>query len=157
MGLRQPNQRRFTHMCKVNTYTVTLAVSDGRGGTDTAQVQVAILTENLPPHITSSPVTDIDEGVAYTYQTIADDPNNDALEFLLFQGPEGMTLNPETGLITWSSPIPGSLNITVAVTDGNGGTDIQTFTLVVTEIPNRPPTANAGGPYSATRGSGDQL
>ena len=135
-----------------DTYIVTLTVSDGRGGTDTAQIQVAILTENLPPHITSSPVTDIDEGVAYTYQTIADDPNNDTLEFLLAQGPEGMTLDPETGLITWSSPVPGSLNITVAVTDGNGGTDMQTFILLVSEVPNRTPAADAGGPYTAIVG-----
>ena len=135
-----------------NTYTVTLTVSDGRGGTDTAQVQVNILAENLPPQITSSPVTVIEEGVAYTYQAVADDPNNDPLEFLLFQGPEGMTLDPETGLIAWPFPIPGTLSITVAVTDGNGGTDMQTFDLVVSEVPNRAPAANAGGPYAALVG-----
>ena len=110
-------------------------------------------TPNHAPQITSSPVTAATATQAYGYQVTATDADGDALTFGLTTFPTGMTMGPTTGLISWTPTAgqTGPHDVTVTVSDGKGGSDAQSFTITVAAAPpNRPPVANAGGPYSGT-------
>lgn len=92
--------------------------------------------ENRPPDITSSPVTTATEGSPYQYDVDAIDPDEgDVLTYSLDTKPDGMTIDPVTGLIQWT-PVPGSgqvgqHGVTVRVTDNGGLFDTQDFEIEV--------------------------
>ena len=116
---------------------------------------VVLADLNDSPTITSDPLVpgrDVAEAVAgipFEYQVTAIDPNDDTLTYELIIGPEGLTLDAETGLVTWlPSDLPadaegtdvGNHSVVVQVSDGRGGVDLQSFTLATIELPpNRPP------------------
>ena len=56
---------------------------------------------NQPPVIVSNPLTAIEENQLYSYQIQAEDPERDTLNYTLLVYPQGMSINRETGLITW--------------------------------------------------------
>jgi hypothetical protein len=97
---------------------------------------------NIAPEIISNPVKEIVGGLTYSYDVNAVDENNDVLTYELIIAPQGISINPETGLLTWETSIDDIANhqITVQVSDGRGGIDTQTYTLsVINQPPNRPP------------------
>ncbi|MEL7227686.1 MAG: putative Ig domain-containing protein, partial [Cyanobacteria bacterium J06576_12] len=66
-------------------------------------------------------------------QPLATDPDGDNLTFSLVDGPAGLTLAPETGLLLWT-PTPeqtGPAAVTIQVTDDEGLSDTQSFTIDV--------------------------
>src|ERR1039458_10453053 len=93
--------------------------------------------------------------VRYTYQVTATDPQNKPLKFRLPQGPAGMTINTNTGLVQWTPTNTGSFFLQVAA-DGVGGSFYQGYTLTVIPFSNLPPqftstpvtTAAPSVPYS---------
>jgi len=97
---------------------------------------------NLPPVITSDPVTTAKVGVVYNYDVEATDPDiEDVLTYYLTAYPNGMNINSATGLIKWIPAIEGDYKVTVKVSDGDLDI-IQSFTIVVSDepvIPNEPP------------------
>ncbi|MCL2873131.1 MAG: putative Ig domain-containing protein, partial [Betaproteobacteria bacterium] len=131
------------------TYTgnnnVTVRVSDGQATAEQSYTLAVSAAPpiNTPPNITSTPVTDGTEGVAYSYQVVATDSNGDTLTYSFTGAPIGMSID-NTGLITWASPIAGSYDITVHVSDGKATTD-QSYTLTVSAAPpiNTPPNINS--------------
>jgi hypothetical protein len=56
---------------------------------------------NSVPVFDSQPVVAAAAGEPYRYQARATDPDGVAPSYLLLTGPEGMTLNPATGAISW--------------------------------------------------------
>ncbi len=111
---------------------------------------------NYAPVIHSAPVTCATAGVAYTYDVNAEDPFRDRLTYSLVSPPAGMTIDAETGLITWTPQEYGDYEIVVRVKDCKGLSDTQTFVVEVVELaaPNTDPHADAGGPYEAAAGAG---
>ena len=87
---------------------------------------------NRTPVIESDPVTTTKEGTVYTYDVESIDPDGDILEFSLLIHPTGMTINPTTGVISWTPASAGSYDVIVEVSDGNKST-IQEFTIIVDE------------------------
>ena len=87
---------------------------------------------NRAPVIESTQITTAKEGAVYTYDVEATDPNGDTLEFSLLVHPTDMTINPTTGVISWTPASAGSYDVTVEVSDGNKST-IQEFTIIVDE------------------------
>ena len=85
---------------------------------------------NSSPVIESDPVTTAKEGVAYTYDVEATDPNGDTLTYSLTAGPTGMTINSTTGVISWTPAADGSFEVTVEVSDGSKS-ETQSFTIIV--------------------------
>jgi len=87
---------------------------------------------NLPPVIESDPVTTAKEGVAYTYDVEATDPNGDILEFSLLVHPTGMTINSTTGVISWTPTEAqiGANDIEIEVSDQYRSIT-QSFTITV--------------------------
>lgn len=89
---------------------------------------------NAPPFITSEPITSATEGVPYSYDVDAEDPNDgDVLAYSLDVAPEGMTIDPATGLIEWTPGIEqvGDNPVGVRVEDQDGLFDSQGFTIAV--------------------------
>ncbi|RJQ49872.1 MAG: hypothetical protein C4538_01350 [Nitrospiraceae bacterium] len=78
---------------------------------------------NLPPVSIQNDKFSFD-GNTYTYQIKATDPDEDTLTYTLKEGPEGMTIDSATGLLTWEVPpgLDGFKDVQVAVNDDHGGT-----------------------------------
>ena len=123
------------------TDTFTYHANDGRADSNTATVTLTVHALNGPPVITSTPVTVASTRAPYTYDVEATDPEGDPLTFSLTEAPSGMTLDPATGLLTWTATDTdlGTHTVTVIVEDGHGGSDRQTFDLAVPGG-NLPPT-----------------
>jgi ribosomal protein S6E (S10) len=127
---------------QVGVHSVLVQVSDGNGGTDTQSFTVDVVNTNDAPTIISSPVITATEDILYTYDVDATDiDSGDTLTYSLSAFPAGMTIDPVTGVISWT-PVNGQVGInsvTVDVSDGNGGSDSQPFTITVSNS-NDPPT-----------------
>jgi len=119
--------------------TFTYTISDSKGGTDTANVNVVIEAVNDSPSITSKPVETARVWAPYKYEVGAKDPDpSDKLVYSLTEKPEGMTINEATGLIEWkpARSQAGSHDVTVRVADNYKirGVDTQSFTIKVASL-----------------------
>ncbi|MEI6395379.1 MAG: PKD domain-containing protein, partial [Verrucomicrobiota bacterium] len=108
--------------------------ADGVGGSSYQGYTLTVVAyQNLPPQFTSTPVTTAAPNTAYTYNAVAVDPNRDTVSYSLTQKPSGMSINSQSGVITWTpaaSQLGGRL-VTVMASDGKGGIATQPFNLVV--------------------------
>ncbi|WP_013334633.1 CARDB domain-containing protein [Gloeothece verrucosa] len=89
---------------------------------------------NQAPVITSNPLTRATVGEAYSYQVVANDPDGNTFSYLLNNAPSGMTIDANTGLITWL-PTASSLasnKVDLQVYDGRGASATQSFTIELT-------------------------
>jgi hypothetical protein len=106
--------------------TISYVVGDGRGGTDSATVTIAIKadTENSPPAQVRSTEATVQSGDRVTTQVLGDwvDPDGDAmyLQFATVEAPATVTYKPQ-GTIVYSDPGTGSgvALVTVVVSDGS--------------------------------------
>ncbi len=125
--------------------TVEIKVSDGFGGTNTQSYQLQVLAtlDNNLPSITSTPKIIIGAGGLYQYDVEANDPENTAISYNLTVKPNGMTIDTNTGLITWQTQAVtnGDVQVTVAATDADGGIAYQNYYIRVT--PNQAPIINS--------------
>ena len=102
---------------------------------------IDVAPPNRNPTFTSTAVTTASEGQPYVYDVNATDPDaGDTLTYTLATAPSGMTIDPSNGVIAWTpgaAHVP-SVNVTVHVGDGHGGSATQSFAIAVTAA-NRPP------------------
>lgn len=116
---------------------------DEHGNTSTRYRTLRVV--NVEPRIASAGPTFVSVGVDLAHQVEVEDPGGalDPITYTLVRGPSRMNVN-DTGLVSW---VPNETEVTLAgetvaveisVDDGDGGTDSQTFELVVS--PNRQPT-----------------
>jgi len=125
------------NFCGSDTFSYT--ASDGKGGTDTASVKVTVNAVNDAPSITSRPGETIRVWAMYTYDVEAEDPDpEDTLVYSLIAKPDGMTIDPATGLIEWrpTSAQAGTYDVQIKVADSNSvpASDTQSFALTVTSL-----------------------
>ncbi len=115
----------------LGSHLVTIAASDPRGGSDIQSFMLSILN-NSPPTIGSQPILSTSLEATYSYQVLADDADNDLLAYRLIEAPAGMTVS-SSGLITWTVPNTAfeQERGAVQVSDGLGGTVLQSFTIQV--------------------------
>jgi hypothetical protein len=94
---------------------------------------------NLPPMLAkeNKPVFD---GNTYTCQINAVDPDGDNLTYTLKEGPQGLTIGPESGTITWDVPpgYTGNQNIKVLISDNQGGELLAPFILKINSVTRNP-------------------
>jgi len=115
------------------SYTVLLSVSDG---TETVTQNHVVAVSNVAPEFTSTPPETAEEGVLYSYLPIIDDPGDEVFTWsLAASAPAGMAMDSTTGELTWTpgyaDTLVGSFAVTLAVDDGDGASDGQTWTIVV--------------------------
>ncbi|MFI3155322.1 MAG: PKD domain-containing protein [Methylococcaceae bacterium] len=123
---------------KTGDYIGQLIANDGQANSDpaTSLVTVSVVTPvNNPPQITTGPLPTATVGSLYSYDVDAVDPDNDTLSYSLTAYPSGMTINAQSGLINWTPAAnqTGAQSVNVAVTDGKGGSDSQSYTVTVAE------------------------
>ena len=128
------------------TDTLTYEISDGNGGTATAQVTVTVDIVNQLPVAMDDSLT-IDAGGAQTLDVLANDTTEDGETLTI----DAITVSPTLGtaelaadgrsiLYTANAGASGTDTLTYQISDGNGGTDTAQVTLTV-DVPNLDPTA----------------
>jgi VCBS repeat-containing protein len=130
---------------ETRTTTVTYTNSDSEGGTATTTLTVTVTGTNDGPVSTVIPDashTD-SEVVNLNISSYFSDPDtSDALTFSGTNLPPGLSLDLNTGLISGTldadASTGGPYSVTITATDPHGGTTVQTFSWVVTNVP---PTA----------------
>jgi PKD repeat protein len=135
-------QQNPTHTYADNgTYNVTLTVSDGDGGTGSKQIQAVI--NNVAPTASASSNAPKNEGAAVQFTGSATDPAGvaDPLGYSWNFGDGGSSAQQNP---THTYADNGTYNVTLTVSDGDGGTDSKQIQAVINNVA---PTANAGGPY----------
>jgi hypothetical protein len=144
---------------QTGSHEVAVRVIDTSGAYVSQAFTLNVPGVNVSPGIISTPPTLAAANKAYNYQVLARDAENDPLTFSLLSPPNGMTINRQTGLIQWtpSESQVGVQNVVVLVSDSNGGTASQQYTLAISETAiNLPPaitftpvfTASPGRAYS---------
>ena len=137
----------------VGSQAVTVRVTDAAGFFDTQAFTVSVANVNDEPSITSSSVTSATEDAPYTYDVDATDPDvGDTLTYSLDVAPAGMTIDPATGIVSWTptSTDLGNNDVTVRVTDAAGLFDAQAFIVSVANA-GVPPSITSIAPTSATQ------
>lgn len=88
---------------------------------------------NAPPVITSKPPQNFEAHV-YSYQVEASDPDDAELTYSLTDPPAGMSISG-SGLVHWdlTEVDPGDYKISIVVTDPDGDTATQEFTLALSK------------------------
>lgn len=140
---------------KVNTdYNFTVRVGDGTSTTD-YPLTLTVTPVNDAPTIGSVAPTTATEAVQYVYNVSASDAESDTLSYaFVTAAPTGMVFgggaNPASR-ITWTpaNGVSSSGLVTIRVSDGNGGTVDQSFTIAVTAV-NDPPVINTYPTAAAT-------
>ncbi len=122
------------------TFPITIRVADGGSLSHSETIQVTINDVNQPPVLSTIGPKVILEGNVLTYAvgaTDADLPAN-TLTFSMDAGaPDGATFDPVFRQFRWQPTEgqgPGLFPVTIRVSDGQGGTDSETFEIAVTEV-----------------------
>lgn len=121
----------------VGENNVVVRVSDGSAN-DTESFTVTVENINDGPSIESMPVLSGSVGSEYSYALLANDPDDDELEYRLTIAPSGMSINGTSGLITWT-PLIGQIGehaVDVTVSDGILN-DSQSFVVNITSNENQ--------------------
>src|SRR5437660_900965 len=141
---------------QVGPQNVTVKLVDDYGGSVNQSWTISVRGTNLAPVITSTPPTALRGGKPYFYAVQAYDPDGDPLTYSLTAFPTGMTINtPLVGLVQWLSPSgTGPFNVTVQVSDGQGGTTSQNWSLNFAVFgTNWPPAITSQPPLTAVVGT----
>jgi len=157
---------------QIGEHIIQVELQDALGASSVQEFTLQVTGINTPPKIVSVPTTQAAQEQSYTYTVVATDPEGDPLHFSLGVRPDGMTIDADTGAITWTPTLEqlGEHTVEVVVMDELGGSNRQTFTLVVGNTPiNQAPTitstpifqADSQQPYvyelTATDPDGDDL
>lgn len=112
------------------TYSVTVTVSDGKGGQASQSLKLtAFVKPNNPPQITGmtvdgAPPRDVNSSRAYIthiIKCVTEDPDGDTLQYTW--AATGGKLTGEGSEVGWTAPgLTDEYTVTVVVSDGRGGT-----------------------------------
>jgi len=123
----------------------TVVATDGSSESRTKQSPVLMLG-NSPPMITQLPAAGGEDGT-FRYTFVAKDADGDRnLRFFVEKGPDGLHMDPITGVLTWTprADQAGVHPVEVGVRDGAGEGSTFTFELTV--------RAGTAAPAPAARG-----
>ncbi|HEY2411363.1 MAG TPA: FG-GAP-like repeat-containing protein [Pirellulaceae bacterium] len=137
---------------QLGDFPVSILASDGRGGNDSQSFTVSVTSQltNSAPQFTSVPPAAAVAGEIFAYDALATDADGDALQYILDQGPAGMSLDPTTGTLRWQTAdtTRGNFPITIRAADPYGAEATQAFTLSIRSA-NEPPAITSIPPTEA--------
>ena len=146
-------------VANIGDHIVTLSADDGNGGVTIQTFTISvILVSNLPPIFTSIPITAGQINIPYSYLVTTSDPNGDTVTVTGTTLPGWLSFNGTQ--LTGTPTLVGTYNVTLTADDGNGGTDVQSFAIEVTNdtnytsgfvdfhIVNPPSTRNINGSFA---------
>ena len=111
---------------------LTVIPSDTEGDGE-HYTSVPLVIPNAPPRFTSAPVEGLRGGV-YEYNAHAEDPDGDRVRYSIAAGPGGMTIDEESGKVTWqvSQGQGGDHVVEIQAQDEASLKVIQKYTLTIT-------------------------
>ena len=129
----------WTAPASSSTYTISVTVSDGHGGSAQSSVNVVTTRGNVSPVISSlvaNPTT-ISTGAVSAVTCSASDADGDTLTYV-WSAASG-TISGTGATVNWTAPASSSTYvINVTVTDGHGGSAQTSITVPVTKLNNSP-------------------
>lgn len=132
----------------VGTKNVTVTANDGKGGTVNGTFALTVTNTNDDPNVkmaignkTAIEDTPFSLNISGNF---ADIDLGDSLAFSAAGLPEGVVIDPNTGVISGSANNNGvgTHSITVVADDGDGGTASDIFTLTITNTNDAPAVVN---------------
>lgn len=133
---------------------IVISVTDGQDTISLPAFTLTVLNNpvNSAPTISGNPNTQIDVGVAYSFQPTASDADGDALTFSIANQPAWANFNESSGRLFGTpdaTDVGAWENIGISVSDGTDTVSLTAFTITVLEIvtSNTPPTIS-GNPAS---------
>ena len=114
----------------------TITASQVVAGTTTTLSTLGITVDTAPPVFSSTaPSGQTEAGSLFAYTAHATDANS--VTYSLVTAPAGMTINGQSGLVSWTpnASQSGNQSADVRATDLAGNTADQTFTIVVHDTP----------------------
>jgi RHS repeat-associated protein len=139
---------------------VVVRVRDAAGLSDTRSYTISVQNVNDPPAISSSPPADGVVGAPYHYAATAQDPDaNELFTWSLDAAPPGMTVDAQTGVVSWS-PAPGQLgpqSATLRVSDAGGLFATQALSIDVAADTTPPVVAVSATPQRFLPGGLSEL
>ena len=143
-----------------NVYEVQVTANDGNGGTDVQSISVTVTDVNDAPLITSSSTPSVVENQTSVLTVTTTDPDvpADTITYSLTGGVDQarFNINATTGVLTFSTapdfeaPTDADTNnvyeVQVTANDGNGGTDVQSISVTVTDVNDAPLITSSSTP-----------
>jgi hypothetical protein len=115
--------------------TITAKVYDPQPASSTKRIlgtSNTVSVVNSPPIVEPVHASDLLEGGRYETTIVAKDPDGDPVSFALVQGPEGMTLDSNTGLLRWTPKgIRQPVHIVISTSDNEGLESRLSFDLLI--------------------------
>lgn len=132
---------------QVGVQGIVLRVEDGAGGfaQQSWSIDVALSGGNQPPSIVSLPARVALLGAPYSYQLEAYDPEGAALTYEVAAGPPELSVNPTTGLVSWTPATAGSVQVGLRVVDPGGAVGVQAFEVDVLAANSAPTIVSTPG------------
>jgi cyclophilin family peptidyl-prolyl cis-trans isomerase len=106
----------------------------------TITVDLDDASDTAPPTFLTTPVKGVGFGATYTYDANTDDDDT-GVTYRLVTGPDGMAIDDETGVVTWTAPTYEQLleetdySVTIAAEDLSGNEAQQSYTVHVGTAP----------------------
>lgn len=112
----------------IGTHSISIKLTDSNDNTVYQNFDLTV--NNIPPEITSVPVTAANAGESYYYNTQSDQEGIGGTFYLLVTAPEWLSINSSTGEITGTAE-GGNYTIKIKCDDTHSGIDYQEYTLNV--------------------------
>jgi len=126
----------------VGIHWVNVSVSDGNDGSDYSNFILTVLNVNDAPVISTDDVTTATEDIQYSvdYEATDIDPTRDTLTWSVITNASWLTITSTTGVMSGAptNADVGIYEVSVSVSDGNGGRDYNNFTLTVLNVNDDP-------------------
>jgi hypothetical protein len=118
----------------VGKYDVKVTVDDGNGGTDSRTFVLTVV--NTPPVITTVPITGVTQDQKYLVDFNSTDDGQGIIYWTMSNVPAWLTLDHDSGVLTGTpgNKEVGEYQINITVSDGNGGTASEEYTLIVLNV-----------------------
>jgi RHS repeat-associated protein len=112
---------------------IQLRCSDLFGNSVTQEFSIAVRSSSIVPMISSAPLTEAVAGRTYLYSVRTSNPSGSPLQFELSVGPNGMQIDPQSGVVSWtpSAAQVGPTTVLLRVRDGLGNFSTQSYSISV--------------------------
>ena len=80
--------------------TVRFHITDRVNRSDSYEFTLTVVDDNQPPELTGT-LAHAEVSIPYQHQVIGHDPEGGSLRYFLLDGPDGMQIDSESGLLTW--------------------------------------------------------
>lgn len=135
---------------------ISILANDGLASTALPPFSITVQGLNSPPSIGGSPAQTITEGMTYSFQPTASDPDGDTLVFGVTNPPGWAAFDSATGRL-WGTPATQDVgtysNIVIDVSDGTASAQLGPFSISVMSAPNSPPAISGTPPPAVSVGA----